>query len=162
MRTFCSPNGPRGLIYCSRLACVRGVPVWSPIRARSAITGAALASVLVLGILTLSTRVAFAAGALIEGFGVANLERGQFGEIAAGPENTIWFTQASGYEGEGLVERMNSGGVLTGSFDTPAGILPTDIAVGPEGNMWFTSPSLVLGRNQHDRPYIAGRKDNRI
>ncbi len=74
----------------------------------------------------------------VEEFPVPTIYRGAMGEIAPGPEGSIWLVQSSEYLSfRGVVERISVNGLVTGAFGLEPG-LPADIAEGPGGDMWFT------------------------
>ena len=77
---------------------------------------------------------------LIEEFPISTIIRGSLEGMAPGPEGSMWFVQATGYQQPwGLIERMSPDGLLTGIFTTSIRpFYPTSIVSGPDGNMWFT------------------------
>jgi streptogramin lyase len=99
----------------------------------------ALCSLSIFGCLTLTARaLAGPPPGTVEEFPVSTIYRGEMGEIAPGPEDTIWLIQNSQYLSfRGIIERISMNGLVTGAFGLEPG-LPADIAEGPNGDMWFT------------------------
>jgi streptogramin lyase len=64
--------------------------------------------------------------------------------IAAGPNNTLWFTEP----GSHAIGVVNTKGEFMDRLPLEATDDPQSIAAGPEGNMWFTDPNA---------PYAIGR-----
>lgn len=56
-------------------------------------------------------------------------------KIVTGPDNNIWFTEAS----NNAIGKMSSSGTLLNEFSL--GTLPGGLAKGPDGNIWFTEES---------------------
>jgi len=64
--------------------------------------------------------------------------------IAAGPDNTMWFTD---WRDDGFIGKRTADGAITEYPVLPAGGFvgygsATSITAGPDGNMWFTLPGL--------------------
>jgi virginiamycin B lyase len=53
--------------------------------------------------------------------------------IAAGPDGNLWIPQNTG----NVIVRMNTSGVITGTFPLVLGSAPRHITAGPDGNLWF-------------------------
>lgn len=68
--------------------------------------------------------------------------------LCVGPDSGIWFTDGSLHQ----IGRMGLDGVLTRTYDLPAGATPFRIITGPDGALWFTEQ----GTNQIGRISVKG------
>jgi streptogramin lyase len=69
----------------------------------------------------------------------------QPGDIAAGPDGALWFTDESQFPEQGKIGRITTAGVIN---EFPLPIARTSlfgIAAGSDGNMWFTESVFVAG-----------------
>ncbi len=60
--------------------------------------------------------------------------------IAAGPNDTVWFTETGGHSDVTGIGRITNSGTIT-EYPLPPGVRPFGITMGPDGNMWFTIAS---------------------
>ncbi len=69
------------------------------------------------------------------------------GDITAGPDGNLWFTEFESASGTGQIGRITPGGQVT-LFPLPmSGSKPGGITAGPDGNLWFTDAGLgQIGR----------------
>jgi virginiamycin B lyase len=67
--------------------------------------------------------------------------------IAAGPDDTVWFTETGGFAGGEGIARITQDGTIT-EFPLPADTRPFGLTFGPDGNVWFTkvSPPYAIGQ----------------
>ena len=71
------------------------------------------------------------------------LPRGQPGDIAAGPDGSVWYTETGEFSSVNAVVKMTTGGTIT-EFPLSGSQQPNGITAGPDGNVWFTE---VAGNN---------------
>ena len=60
--------------------------------------------------------------------------------IAAGPEDTVWFTATGGFDGAEGILRITQDGTIT-DFPTAPDTRPLGLTFGPDANLWFTRAS---------------------
>lgn len=92
---------------------------------------------------------------------------GSPGDITAGPDGSMWFTEPAGIgiidsagartssqPGSGRIGRITRSGTVT-EFPLPAKHDSYRITAGPDGNLWFTET--IFGANPSDRRAAIGR-----
>jgi streptogramin lyase/nitroreductase len=121
------------------------------------LTGLVVCALAVFGCSMLSNR-ASAAGlpGSIEEFPIETIYEGSLGAIATGPEGSVWVDQGS-YSpyapNTGVIERMSLGGLITGYYTLPLGVIPLDLERGIGGDMWYTGARVI----PDNEPFVIGR-----
>src|SRR5208283_318190 len=104
--------------------------------------GAAAFVVVLLGVLAPAAGASYAPAGTVTEFSAGITPGSAPGDIAAGPDGNLWFTEAGGNR----VARITPAGAVTEfSAGITAGV-PAEIVAGPDGNLWFTEGSGRIGR----------------
>jgi streptogramin lyase len=75
----------------------------------------------------------------VEEFPVVVPYRWSLGNLAAGPEGSIWYLGGTSYGlGFGTIERITPSGLMVGRMGTGVNSLGSDITEGPDKDMWVT------------------------
>jgi streptogramin lyase len=82
--------------------------------------------------------------------------------ITAGPDGNLWYS-ATVSSSEGHIQRMTTGGVVTGDFRIPTAFSdPSRLVTGPDGNIWFTEQGAVGANGSLHPTFPAPGKIGRI
>ena len=127
--------------------------------------GAAAFVVVLLGVLAPAAGASYAPAGTVTEFSAGITPGSAPGDIAAGPDGNLWFTEAYGNR----IGRITPAGTIT---EFSAGIsgnsTPQGIAAGSDGNLWFTetylsrigriSAGVAWARAQKARPDPKGQQ----